>query len=348
MEAYERIMCVLEGKKEEIDRLPCMNSASMATKELMEKTGAFWPEAHKDPEKMAKLGSAAHRFCGMDNISIPFDMTVEAEVFGAPIDFRERAAKKGRMLWPIAKSFLIDNPAYFTVPKGFPMVKRIPVIVEAIKILKKEFEGKVPVNVIMVPPFTSLSSYLVDTVKFMMWTRSEPDKIREFMNVSIDPFIEIAKTYEEAGADIITLHEMGGSMDNVSPASWKEFIMPYLKKLIGSLKCKVILNICGRASGLVEMMVECGPDAIAVDERTPIPEARKKIDSVKKGFPLMGNVPSKSVIHDGTVEKIRQWVEKVIKDGVDIVAPGCDFWIETPIDKIKAFVDAANELGKRQ
>ncbi|MHC1584788.1 MAG: MtaA/CmuA family methyltransferase [Candidatus Syntropharchaeia archaeon] len=347
MNPYERVMAVLESRKDETDRIPCASPSSTATIEFMEKTGAFWPEAHKDPEKMAKLGAAAHRICGLENITIPFDFTVEAEIFGAPIDFREKAAKKGKILWPSSKRFVLEDPDHIFVPEGFPHVKRVPVIAEAIKILKKEYENEVPVNVFMVPPFTSLSSYLVDTIKFMMWMRMEPEKVHRFMEIMTEKFTEIGKVYEEAGADIITFHEMAAPTDNISPENFEEFVKPYLKKLIGSFKCKTILNICGSTDGIVDKMAECGADGITVDEKASISHAREKIDGVKKGYPLIGNISPKKVIHEGTPEKIRESVKRVIEEGVDIVAPGCDFWIGTPTEKIKIFVEAVTEFGKK-
>jgi len=62
----------------------------------------------------------------------------------------------------------------------------------------------------------------------------------------------------------------------------------------------------------------------------------------------IGNVPAKQVIHAGSGELIKKVVKKTIEDGIDIVSPGCDFWIETPVEKIKIFVSAVEEYGKRQ
>ena len=95
-------------------------------------------------------------------------------------------------------------------------------------------------------------------------------------------------------------------------------------------------------------MVRVGADAIAFDERTKVSVAREKADSVKKGYPIIGNVPAKQVIHAGSGELIKKVVKKTIEDGIDIVSPGCDFWIETPVEKIKIFVSAVEEYGKRQ
>jgi [methyl-Co(III) methanol-specific corrinoid protein]:coenzyme M methyltransferase len=340
MNPYERVMATLNGKKEAADRIPCINSASVSTIDFMKAYNAFWPSAHKDPAKMAKLGSAAHRLCGLDNISLPFCMTVEAEVLGAKIDFHEDKIK-----WPSIREFHAKDPSDLKLPKDVSKTGRIPVVIEAIKKLKAEFEGKVPVNAYIVPPFTSISSYLVDTITFMKWLGREPEKAHQFLRETLDVYTEIGGLYRDAGADIITLHSMGASNDNISPKHFDEFVKPYLKEIINRLRAPTILNICGSSLMIVDKMVECGASAIAVDERTPIKEAKEKVDRSRLGYPIIGNVPSYKVIHQGPLERINEAVKSCVEDGVDILAPGCDFWLETPTQHIKAFVKACIKYG---
>lgn len=340
MTPYERLMAILSGKKEDVDRIPCVNSVSVCTIEFMKANDAYWPAAHKDPVKMARLGSAAHRLCGLDNVSVPFCMTVEAEVLGAIIDFHEDEIK-----WPSVREPQMKDPSDLKFPKDVSKAGRVPVIMEAIKILKKQFGGKVPVNAYMAPPFTSISSYLVDSITFLKWLRTSPEKVHQFCKDTLDLYVEIANLYEDAGADIITFHEMGASTDNISPKHFDEFVKPYLKEIVRRLKAPTILNVCGSALMIVDRMVECGASAIAVDERTPINEARNVVDRIKSGYPLIGNLPAYGVIHLGPIERINEFVRNDIENGVDMVAPGCDFWLETPTEHIKAFVDAAMEFG---
>ncbi len=340
MISYERLLNILNGRREDVDRIPCINSVSVSTIEFMKVYEAYWPAAHKDPLKMAKLGSAAHKLCGLDNVSVPFCMTVEAEVLGARIDFHEDKIK-----WPSVREFHAENPSDLEFPKDVSKTGRVPVVTEAIRKLKEEFEGKVPVNAYIVPPFTSISSYLVDSITFLKWLRKAPEKVHQFLKSTLDVYAEIANLYRDAGADVVTLHGMGVSNDNISPKHFDEFVKPYLKEIIKRLKSPTILNICGSASMIVDKMVECGASAIAVDERTPIKEAREKVDRIKEGYPIIGNVPSYGVIHQGPVERITEAVKGCLEDGVSMVAPGCDFWIETPTEHIKAFVEACIKHG---
>ena len=340
MNPYETVMKILCGKKEEIERVPCVNFASVATIEFMQATGSFWPAAHRDPVKMAKLASAAHRICGLDNVTVPFSTIVEAEVLGAAVDYHEDEIR-----WPSIREFRVKDLSDLKFPEDVSNAGTVPVVIKAIKMLREEFAGTVPINAYIVPPFTSVSSYLVDTISFLKWLIKEPEKVHEFCRATLALYIEIARLYQEAGADVITLHEMGASCNNISPGHFDEFVKPYLKKIIGSLKAPTVLNICGTALKIVDKMVECGPSAIALDERTPVSEARKTVDRIRPGFPLIGNLSAYWIIHLGPVEKIREAVRKVLEEGVDMVAPGCDFWLETPTGHIKALVEATREYG---
>lgn len=337
---YERVISILKGDKDNVDRIPCVNSVSTATVNFMKIFAASWPDAHREPEKMAKLASAAHKLCGLDNITLPFDMTIEAEILGAQIEFFE-----GQVKWPTVKRFLAEDISNITIPKDVSTAGRIPVVVDAIKILKEHFDAKVPINVYVNPPFTSISSYLVDTITFLKCIRKSPNKIHELCEGTLHVFKDIIKTYEDAGADIITFHEMGGSTDNISPKDFEEFVKPYLKELINCTKVPTILNICGSAELIVDKMVECRAQAIAIDERTSIKKTKEIINKSYPGYPVIGNISSYGVIFQGPIERIKESVKNAIAEGVDMVAPGCDFWIETPTEHIKTFVEATIKFG---
>ncbi|MCP8321670.1 MAG: hypothetical protein H3Z52_12140 [archaeon] len=343
MNSYDIVMEMLRGNKDAVERMPCVNSVSVATMDFMKAYDAYWPRTHFDPEKMARLGSAPHRVCGLDNVTIPFDMTMEAELMGARINYHEDKIKWPSMFPDLA--FHAKEISDIRVPSDASTAGRVPAIISAIKILKKEFDGKVPVNVYITPPFTSISSYVVDSIDFLKMVRSKPDKIHGFIKASMPIYRELIRLFTDAGADIITFHEMGGSNDNVSPKQWDEFMKPYLKELIECTKLPVILNICGSALMIVDRMIECGAKGIAVDERTPIMKAKEIVNRVNPKVAFMGNIPAFGIIHQAPPEDIKKFVKLVIDNGVDMVSPGCDFWLETPTEHIKAFVDATIELG---
>jgi len=92
-------------------------------------------------------------------------------------------------------------------------------------------------------------------------------------------------------------------------------------------------------------LLECGGNALSIEERTPLEIAIEIRDKIKPDLPIGGNINAFTVIFEGPIEKIRESVKQVIEKRVDMVMPGCDYWLETPSEHIKAFVDATIEFG---
>ena len=338
-------MHVLEGEKLVIDRLPAMNSVGTYTIEIMGKFEARWPEAHRDSKKMARLAAGLSKLTGIDNITVPFDLTLEAEVFGAPVDYF-----KGQVKWPTVKSFIASKASDLQIPEDILSNGRIPQVLKAIRILKNDFVGKVPVIAYINAPFTSIGSYLVEPSEFLKWIKRSPDKITEFCDKMYPYYAEIANAFVDAGADVITFREEGASLDSISPRHFEELIKPYLTKMIALVKAPRIIHICGQCINgeleLISKIIECGTEAIAIGETTSMRAARKIADKISPGYPLGGNISAYNIIHKGPIQLIREDVRRVIEEGADMVTPGCDFWIETPTKNIRAFVEAVKEFGK--
>jgi [methyl-Co(III) methanol-specific corrinoid protein]:coenzyme M methyltransferase len=328
-------MGALRGEDKSNSPIPCINSVGTYTEELMQAVNAFWPEAHRNPEKMARLGSAANRLAGLDNVTVPFDVLVEAEIFGVKVNFHEN-----EISWPTARSPIANTASDISIPSDVISSGRIQVVGKAISILKKELRGKVPVNVFMIPPFTSVGSFIVDTTDFYQSIRTDPEKLKTILDSLLPIYIEIARIYEESGADILTFHEMGASADSISPAMFQEFVKPYLQRLIRSVKIPTILNICGSVDLIAHQMVECGATAIAFDEKTPVKRIRSIVDELKQGYPLIGNLSPVSVLNKGPKSLIETKVKEAVEEGISIVSPGCDFWLHTPTEHIRYMVNA--------
>ncbi len=345
MNAYDRLTNVLNGKKRTIDRLPAMNSVGTYTLESMNAFDAQWPDAHKDPKKMARLAAGLSNLAGLDNITVPFDLTLEAEAFGAPVEYF-----KDQVKWPTVKRFIARDASDLQIPNDVLSAGRIPQVLEALRILREEYGGEVPVIAYINAPFTSIGSYLVEPSEFLKMIRRTPEKITEFCDEMYPYYAEIANAYAEAGADVITFREEGASLDSISPRHFDELIKPYLKKMIGLVKAPQIIHNCGQCvSGdleLISKLMECGAEAITIGETTSMRAAWEIADKLKPGYPIGGNISAYDVIHGGPIERIREQVRQVIEDGADMVAPGCDFWIETPTKNVRAFVDAVEEFGK--
>lgn len=97
---------------------------------------------------------------------------------------------------------------------------------------------------------------------------------------------------------------------------------------------------------IIPSMVECGAEAISVDHNTEMKKARELVDKVKMDYPIAGNIDPTGIISKGPPNIIRDSVKRVVSEGTTLVAPGCDFWLDTPLEHLKAFVDATKEFGE--
>jgi len=345
MNAFDRLTNILKGKKRVNDRLPAMNSVGTYTLEAMKVFDAQWPDAHTDPKKMARLAAGLSKLAGLDNITVPFDLTLEAEAFGAPVEYF-----KDQVKWPTVKRFIARNVSDLQFPDDILSTGRIPHVLEALRILREENGGEVPVIAYVNAPFTSIGSYLVEPSEFLKMVKRTPEKITQFCNEMYPYYAEIANAFTEAGADVITFREEAASLDTISPRHFDELVKPYLKRMIALVKAPRIIHICGQCvSGdleLISKIIECGAEAITIGETTSMQTAKKIADKVRPGYPIGGNISAYNVIHMGPIKRIREQVRKVIEDGADMVTPGCDFWIETPTKNVRAFVEAVEEFGK--
>jgi len=351
---YERLMAILNWRKDSIDRIPACSVIAAYTIDGMEIFDAYWPEAHKDPEKMAKLGSALHELTGLENVIVPFELTLEVEALGIELEFFE-----GMIKWPSVRKYWVTKVSDLKIPDKPEKMRelgRVPIVCKAIKILKERYGGKVPVIASIDYPWQAIGGYVVDTATWYKYVRSEPGKVHEFMKTLSPLFTEVAIAYLEAGADAVTYREEASSLANIKPETFRTFVQPYLKESIAQARKygKVILHCCGelwskKGDTIVENisgLIECDPDAFIVEEATPMIETRRIANKLKgPRFPIGGNLSAFAVLFEGPVEKIKDRVKRAIDSGCDIVNPGCDIWIQTPTEHIRAFVNAVIEYG---
>ncbi|MBC7327294.1 MtaA/CmuA family methyltransferase [bacterium] len=317
--------------KERKEFYPCLSANPTPTFEQMNAVGVYFPEAHKDPEKMATLAMAGHKLVGFDAVRIPFCQTIEAEAFGCEVFL-----PGDNIPVVVSHPYVIGNVPKF--PEDFLQKGRIPVLLEAIKIIKNELK-EVPLIVGIVGPF-SITGSLVGLTNLLMQMASSPDDIHPYMEIATEGAKRLAKAVEEAGADIICVEDMAASTDIISPMMYKDFVFPYHRELLSSISLPSILHICGNATPIVEYMTQTGADALSIDDKTDL----LKIKGLTQGrTALIGNINPSQVLLQGDEERVREATRKAIREGIDIVAPGCAIPLKAPLSNLKSMVDEAHK-----
>ena len=342
MNSRERVLKLF--KKEAVDRVPCFSGMGNITETGINELGYKFAGIHLDAKQMAATAATTYKLFGFECGVVPVDLCVEAEAMGCVINVYPHAEG---ILYPTIKEKLIHNEAEMDtikIPDGFSEKGRIPMMREAIKLLKADIGNDVAVGSYVLGPFT-LAGQIMELNDLLKLSFKKADKVAKLLDLCADAIILTAKEFEKAGVDYITVREMGATSDVLSPRVFKNLIMPPLQKVIKAISCHTVLHICGKTNDIATFMMEAGPTAISVEQKNDVAESRKKLGNDALIF---GNVDAYNVLVSGSEDLVRSTVRKCIDDGVSAVWPGCDIWPTIPPQNMKAMMDETIKYGGKK
>ena len=339
MTPRRRVLAALMGGK--VDRVPatCIGGCGGSVcVEIQEAVGIYWPEAHRDAEKMAKLSSAAQKLTGFENLRAPYDFAIMPEALGCKTEYRDKPEAK-----PGVREHPFKKPEDLSMPDDFLEKGRIPAVLEALSLLKEESDDFLPVSSFALGPF-SLAGQLTKPEDLIMWTVTKPDYVEEFVKFSTEVVIEYANAQYRAGSDVITIGEPLGAPDIAGPDAFRKFVKPALIKLANNLQGIKIFHPCGDWNRFVSDVIETGFDGISTREEIDIMRVKPQLGDIR----ILGNISSKGVLTFGSPEEVKTEARKALKLGVDLLEPACGVEPLMPLKNIKALVEVARESKKEE
>ncbi|KXB05868.1 hypothetical protein AKJ52_02910 [candidate division MSBL1 archaeon SCGC-AAA382C18] len=343
MDSKERVLRNIRGK--EVDRPPAFSGMGNIISEGIEKFDYAFPEIFLDAEKMANVASTSPILFGYESVNLPIDQTMVAEAFGAEVDYHKQK-EKNEIRYPTVKEKAVSNLEGFTSIESPPFEKagRMPIVIEAIELLRGKVDESTPIGAWLMGPFAS-AGQLGDRKELLRATLKNSDAVHSILDEVTKLQIEYARKMEEAGADFLCLREPGASQDILMPSQFEKFAKPYLTKILDSIDAPKILHICGLTNDIIKMMWECNPDALSVEEKNNLVENRRELGDKPV---LYGAVSPVETLLKGTSEKIKKRVEKCFEAGVDVPMPGDDVWPSTPKENMEMLVKATQSSSSRQ
>ena len=330
----ERVMKIFNHEKP--DRMPCFCANSTPTYEQMEKVGAFWPEGHERAEDMAKLAIAAYTVLGFDAIRAPFCQTFEAEALGCKVKLGGKENIPGIDHPTLYK--LDDNPV---LPDDFLKRGRIPQLIEAVRIMKREVGDKVAVIGGIIGPFT-IAGAMLDAVPILKASFKTPDKLHPFLDVAEKAGTMLGQALVEAGADLIVVEDMQASPDLIAPYTYRDLELAYQKKQVEALGAPVILHICGNVDKIIGFMYETGCAGISLEPKSDTKLARTIVGSVGV---LIGGVDAATTLFMKGPDDVKDASREQAEMGLNVLAPGCAIAPGTPTANLLAMVEVAKEYS---
>lgn len=335
----ERLFLAL--RQEPVDRIPVVQPLQTGTVPLMESSGSYWPYAHRDAGKMASLSYEAHTVVGFEGVRVPFDVNVESEALGCTLDY-DKGRYKGLDIQPLVRDIpLADKAALSKIQIPDPYKSgRMPVVVDAVKMLSAKLGPDIPVLAAIVGPFM-----LAGQIRGVDNLMRDLARDCEFSHELLDKCYRSCNTYAEAlveaGADVIVFIDATASPDLVSPKYYQEYAMPYAGRIAQELPVPTILHICGHAGAIIHHMAEVA-DGISFDAYVDVAFAK---EAAKGKAALCGNVDVNSTLLFGPASKIEENVKDCLEKGTNVLTTACGIPPRTPTEHLIAMVEAGKKYG---
>ncbi len=322
---------------EETERVPWVPFVGCHGGKLIDK-GA--DEYLKDANLILQGQLKAAEIYEADGIPVAFDLQVEAEALGCDLKWE-------KLNPPAVSSHILDTKKLTDLKVPDLNDARIPVMMDAARKLRKELPDTALYGLIT-GPFT-LALHLMGSNLFMEMY-DDPEGLKELIKFCTEVGKVMVDGYISAGCDIIALVDPMTSQ--ISPQHFREFVTPGCSELFDYIRKAGQLSsffVCGHALKNLEVMCDCRPDNLSVDENIPLDVVRNIC--LERNVSFGGNLRLTTSLLNGTPDKNSIHAYQCLETGGNhgyILAPGCDIPYETPVENLKAVAGVAKDSYKRE
>ncbi|HWA73434.1 MAG TPA: uroporphyrinogen decarboxylase [Polyangiaceae bacterium] len=227
-------------------------------------------EICKQPELATEVTLQPVRALGVDAAILFADILLLLEPLGAPFEF---AAGEGPVIHhPVRTAADVDALRPFDPEEGLGYV------LEAVRLIRRELDGKTPLIGFAGAPFT-LASYLVEGGKSSNYARTkrmmyrEPALFHRFMALLAEAVRRYLRAQVDAGAQAVQLFDSW--VGALSPTDYVAFIQPHVRHILSDLETTgvPVIHFGTDTATLLELQRDAGGTVIGVDFRTPIDQA---------------------------------------------------------------------------
>ena len=165
-------------------------------------------------------------------------------------------------------------------------------VMEAIRLLRRELAGKVPLIGFSGGPFT-LASYMIEggssrsyiQAKSLMW--EDPAAWDRLMTVTSDTVIAYLNAQIDAGAQAVQLFDSWVGF--LAPVDYERSVLPHSARVIREVSGKgvPVIHFANNATSMLDLVKRAGGDVIGLDWRVDIGHA---LEWVGEDFAFQGNL----------------------------------------------------------
>ena len=275
-----------------------------------------------------------------DGIPVSFDLQMEAEILGCELVWSKDnpPSVANHPMGEGGTKTLAD----LSIPKATE--GRIPLTLNVAKRLRAKYPDLALYGLIT-GPFT-LALHLCGTDIFLNMFMDEK-LVHDTMSFCTEVCNAMSSYYIEAGCDVVAV--VDPMCSQIGADQFEQFILKPCQNVFSNIRTLGALSsffVCGHAQHNIEIMCQCGPDNISIDENIPLEYVRDVC--AKYNICYGGNLKLTVVLLMGDVDDSRRNVVECLDiAGKDlkgfILAPGCDLAYATPEENLIACAELVRD-----
>lgn len=271
--------------------------------------------------------------------TVIMDLTVEAEAFGASVNFLqdEIPTVVGHLVSGLSSVQELEIP---DMTKG-----RIPQYLLANRLTADSINDK-PVFGGMIGPF-SLAGRLYNMSEFMMACYCEPETAGLLLRKCTTFLLAYCRELKKQGIQGVVIAEPAAGL--LSNDGCAEFSSQYIRKIVEAVQDEnfvIVLHNCGNTGHCTEAMVQTGAFCYHFGNRINMPDA---LNACPSGSIVMGNLDPVTLFKAATPEDLRVATLDLLAQTSAypnfIISSGCDVPPHTSHANIAAFYAALTEYN---
>jgi uroporphyrinogen decarboxylase len=318
---------------------------------MMRQAGRYLPEYRRvresvsflelcrDPDLAAEVSLQPFRRFAGDGVIFFSDILVPVEAMGVRVEFGDGGPDLPE---PVRSGADVARLSRFDPSEKIGFTGRI------LSRLRREVDGRAAILGFTGAPWT-LASYLVEgggsrsfaLIKTMMGR--DPRTLRSLLDLLADVVADVLSYQIASGAQAVQIFDTWAG--ELTGEDYRTWALPATVRAISGIRragAPVILfiNGCGH---LLEDMAASGADALSVDWRVPLSEARRRVPAMA----LQGNLDPGVLL--GAPEEVSRRTRAMIQETggrAHVVNLGHGVLPPTPIECVEAFFEAARSAAR--
>jgi uroporphyrinogen-III decarboxylase len=267
-----------------------------------------------------------------------FGMYTEPSAFGAKSTWQENDM-------PFPQKVITDISQVASLSRPDPEINgMLPFVLNRLKHYQSQIEdeGHVIKFAVSRGPL-NIASFLMGSTEFLMAIRTDPEEIHKLLDVVTDFIVDWLGIQIETFPSIDGVFILDDIVGFLGEDDFKQAALPYLKRIYKAFDVAVKF-FHNDAAGLVSApyLEQIGINLFNFSFEHPMPQMKELMNN---SVTLLGNIPPRDVLAEGTAEDVRNSVDSVLESVSDksriILSCGGGMPFGVPTENIEAFMKAA-------